>query len=383
MRFFFLACLIPLRLAAQDFSSLLARIDSIPESSRAEAVDSLMRSIAALPFVEGDTLAHFLYRGDASTVFLAGDMNGWNVSADPLARVSTTDLWHRARTFESDARLDYKFVLDGSRWILDPKNPFQAIGGFGPNSELRMPRYLPPPEIDPDPSLPHGSMFDTTIASAALNNSRAVRIYLPAGYDTSARTYPLVLFHDGLEYLTLAAARNVLDRLISGRRIEPLIAIFVPPVDRNAEYAGDRAGAFGDFIAHEMLGWVDRRFRTLRDARRRAVIGASNGGNAALRLGLTYPDLFGNLAAQSSNVTAEVSEGYRAAPKRAQKFYLDLGTYDLPMLIPLVRDFIAILHERGYDVIYREYHEGHSWGSWRAHLDDALVYFFPYGKTGG
>ena len=27
--------------------------------------------------------------------------------------------------------------------------------------------------------------------------------------------------------------------------------------------------------------------------------------------------------------------------------------------------------------MWMEWHEGHSWGSWRAHLDDALEFFFP------
>jgi enterochelin esterase-like enzyme len=63
------------------------------------------------------------------------------------------------------------------------------------------------------------------------------------------------------------------------------------------------------------------------------------------------------------------------------KLYLDLGTYDIPMLIPLVRDFIPILQAGGYTYRYQEYHEGHSWGSWRTHIDDALEMFFPAGQS--
>jgi enterochelin esterase family protein len=31
----------------------------------------------------------------------------------------------------------------------------------------------------------------------------------------------------------------------------------------------------------------------------------------------------------------------------------------------------------GYDVYWNEWHEAHSWGNWRAHLDNTLKYFFP------
>ena len=54
--------------------------------------------------------------------------------------------------------------------------------------------------------------------------------------------YPLILFHDGLEYITLARADRVLDYLIAHGRIHPVIAVFVPPVSRTSEYAGDLRG---------------------------------------------------------------------------------------------------------------------------------------------
>jgi enterochelin esterase family protein len=35
------------------------------------------------------------------------------------------------------------------------------------------------------------------------------------------------------------------------------------------------------------------------------------------------------------------------------------------------------LLDKGCEVSWRQWHEGHSWGSWRAHLDITLEYFFP------
>ena len=39
-----------------------------------------------------------------------------------------------------------------------------------------------------------------------------------------------------------------------------------------------------------------------------------------------------------------------------------------------VRD---LLLEKGYDLVYAEYPEGHSWGNWKAHIDDILLTFWP------
>jgi enterochelin esterase-like enzyme len=34
------------------------------------------------------------------------------------------------------------------------------------------------------------------------------------------------------------------------------------------------------------------------------------------------------------------------------------------------------LAEKGYDFVYKEYPEGHTWGNWRRHLIDALIHFY-------
>jgi hypothetical protein len=34
------------------------------------------------------------------------------------------------------------------------------------------------------------------------------------------------------------------------------------------------------------------------------------------------------------------------------------------------------LEDKGYDLVYLEAPEGHSWGQWRSQIDDLLVYFF-------
>ena len=38
------------------------------------------------------------------------------------------------------------------------------------------------------------------------------------------------------------------------------------------------------------------------------------------------------------------------------------------------------LEDKGYDLLYLEVPEGHSWGQWRSQIDDLLVTFF--GATG-
>jgi len=372
-----LVLVIPFAARAQTFQDFINRVNAVPDSERTAIVDSFMNAAGNLPLRERDTACHFIYRGGASSVNVPGDANGWNASSFPMSRLSTTDLWYCTRVFESDARLDYKFVINGSNWILDPRNPYTVNGGFGPNSELRMPAYVPAPEIQYYTNIPHGTLRDTTYYSINLGNSRTIRIYTPPGYESSSDSFGVILFHDGLEYVTLAQANNVIDYLIWQNRIKPVIAIFVPPVNRVAEYRTTQINQFSSFITNEIIPYVDSRFRTRRSPAQRAVLGASDGGNITLWLGLYYSNVFGNVAAQSSNIVSTISSGFQNGPMLNLKLYLDLGTYDIAQLIPLVRSFIPILQSRSYVYQYREYREGHSWGNWRAHVDNALEMFFP------
>ncbi len=370
---------------AETFQAFIARVEAAAPAQQQLLADSFYTAHPRLPFCETDTTAHFIYRGSAVSVHLAGDATEWSPAQAPLRRIGSTTLWFLSATYEADARLDYKFVINGTSWILDPRNPHTCTGGYGPNSELRMPRYEPTQGTVYNPAIPHGAIRDTLITSTILNNARHIRIYTPPDYEQTADDYPVVLFHDGLQYLSLGSANHILDHLIAEQRIPALIAVFVPPIndaERAAEYAGARSALFTGFIADEVMGYIDRRYRTRKDPQSRGMVGASNGGNIALLTGFTRPEVFGLIAAHSSNVESSLFDAWQAAGKKSLRLYLDLGTYDLAVLRQRVGRFIPLLAEKGYDYHYQEVAEGHSWGNWKGHLDDALTFLFPMETQG-
>ncbi len=361
----------------QTFAQLLDRLNSLPVSERQAVADSFMNAGNSFPFVEYDTLVHFIYNSPAQSAAMAGDATGWNPDA-LFTNVSGSNFRYFTTTYERDARLDYKFVINGSDWILDPKNPYTCAGGFGPNSELRMPGYNFPPEIAYYNTIPHGILKDTIFQSTILGNSRKVRVYLPPGYPAGSDEYPVMLFHDGLDYITLCKANNILDYLISEHMMAPVIGIFVPPVDRAAEYAGNKIDPFTEFITNELMPVMDNRYKTSKDPAKRAMAGASDGGNISLYIGMKHPEQFGKIAAQSSDVIPAISETFSGGPKLNLSLYIDIGIYDIAMLIPMVHGLRDILEAKGYPYQYREWHEGHSWGNWRGHLRLPLMQFFPW-----
>jgi enterochelin esterase-like enzyme len=377
--FLFLIWLCSVAVHAQGVEAFLRRVhDARDAGARTALVDSLLGAVRSFPLFENDTTAVLLWVGEADTVRVAGEMNGWDGTAWSLTRVPGTTLWYRTLHAEADARIEYKLVADGV-WMLDPRNPHTCTGGFGPNSELRMPRYAAPGFVPLDASVPRGRLIDTVVTSHALGNSRTVQVYLPAGFATMTARCAIVVVHDGSDYVTMAQMPTVLDALIHSGRVQPLIAVFIPPVDRTAEYSGARRDAFTAFVADTLLPAVERRHGGVRTAAERLVLGASNGGNSALYMAAMRPDIFANVAAQSSNVIPELMTRMDVTPPLPLRVHLDIGTYDIPVLQPLVRGLARVLAARGYVHRFREHHEGHSWCSWRALLGDILAWYFPAG----
>jgi len=363
---------------AGNFEQFIYYVNLLPLNERQVKVDSFMNANPILPYIQDDTAVFFIYLGNAQSLGIAGDFTGWTPSM-PMTGVNGTNFFYSSAHFEADARLEYKFVIDGN-WILDPKNLHTFTGGTGVNSEFKMPAYVVPPEISFYSNIPHGIIRDTSFYSNNLNNTRPVKIYLPPGY-TVQKQYPVIVFHDGIEYVTLANIVNILDYLIAHHEIEPVIGVFVPPVDRENEYSGTKKDAYTAFIVKELMPFIDQKFSTSKDVRKRATFGISAGGNIALYLGMKHPEAFGKIAAQSSNVQTDISRKFKDSAKMNLELYMDLGKYDIPVLIPLVNNFIRILQNKNYVYQFKQWHEGHSWGNWEAHMGLALRQFFPPGGS--
>ena len=66
----------------------------------------------------------------ASRVTLVGDFNNWDPGATPLVQVATTGKW-RAVLPLPPGRYEYTFLIDGSRWVLDPGVPQSTGDDYG------------------------------------------------------------------------------------------------------------------------------------------------------------------------------------------------------------------------------------------------------------
>ncbi len=367
-----------------SFHSFLDSISEITDPAiKIELIDTLMNQLGSdkIPYIEGDT-ANFIYNGSANSVWIAGDFNGWGNDMWKCQRIEDTDFFYYSQILKQTARLDYKFVLNETNWILDPRNPNQVSGGFGPNSELAMPGYIQPWEIEKYEGVAQGTFESFSLASPEVGRTYNIQVYLPPNYDESgAQNYPVAYVHDGGEYISLGSMGNVIDNLLDDGSIDPIIAVFISPISRNNEYAEDNRFNFAQYIVETVVPLIDSSYNTLAHRKFRLTMGASFGANISGLISFTYPKVFANSGWHSPALwpnDGEVALLY-LGEKKDVNIYFNYGTYE--NLGVNWEEFRSALDIHGYEYDWQNYYEGHSWGLWRATTDDILMYFFPAGSS--
>ncbi len=243
----------------------------------AGAVDAFVGG-HAFPLVEPGW-ATFAFRGEAGQV----DMLRWiHGGADRrgFERVPGTDLWLLRLAVEDAGRFEYKLAVahDGrEEWILDQLNPARAEDPFGQNSVARTLGYAQP-EWSAPRGAPAGRIEEMAVESRAFGEWRFARLYLPAGHDPE-RAYPLVVIHDGDDFMTYTDLPVVLDNLIDAGDIPPVVAALVQTRDRPGEYARGRRHA--RYLVQELLPAVAARVRVSVDPADRVLLGEPRGRRLA------------------------------------------------------------------------------------------------------
>jgi enterochelin esterase-like enzyme len=238
-----------------------------------------------------------------------------------------------------------------------------------------------------------GQLVELELRSRAQDRDNRVTLYLPAAFSLTAR-YPLLVVHDGGDYLGYASMKAVLDNLIAAGEVAPLMAAFIYPGQRQVEYTDDARHAA--WIARELVPQLETRYPLEARASGRCLMGASFGAVASLATSVRYPQAFSALLLQSgsfvySDPAVNHGEGpsfvpviafmdsYRADPVRvADRCYISCGAHE--DLIHANRGMLPVFQQTGMAINYVESPAGHSWDAWRDQLRDALGWIFPVGR---
>lgn len=370
-------------------SIALDRLLSAPGGLEPAAIDDFL-AVYGSPQLDGTTVT-FFWRGKADGVRLKHFVYGLP-TAQRFVRLEDTDLWWYALEVPNGSRFEYKIEVErgGRRTLVrDPLNPRTARDPFGSNSVCATPGYETPEWSFPDPEARAGSLEAVDVPSALHGEPQRVVLYRPARMRPTRR-YRLLVVFDGEDYLRYAGLQAVLDNLIQRAELPPLIVACTQSPDRMLDYTANPGHA--DWVAKELLPWLDAHLPLRQRAAERGLMGASLGAVAALYAASRHPGAVGRLLLQSGSFAfsdygevpdhprmrpvVEFVNGLRATPTRvAEKVFLSCGVFE--SLIYHNRTLAPRLTDAGADVRFVEVRDGHNWEAWRDRLRGGLTWLFP------
>lgn len=283
---------------------------------------------------------------------------------------------------------------------------FVGVGGVGLYGYLDnywIYRGFAPP-LDPRYVIVRGTALSLAVNSPALGGRRQqLIVYLPPGYRSHPRRrYPVLYLLHGepgrpAAFLDTVRLGVVEDELMVLRRGEPLILV-MPFGSTGAftdkEWANGIAPHEGweTFVARDVVGFVDRRFRTVRAQWARGIGGLSEGGYGAINIAIHHPREFGLVESWSGYESADRIRsifGDRPALLRANSplltlpeaapalrahgvfFWVYTGRDD-----PLRRENVAFAHLLGRLHVAHHFsvlNGGHNWALWRGSAANAYL----------
>lgn len=250
----------------------------------------------------------------------------------------------------------------------------------------------------------HGTAGRFYVVSPAIGGRRQpVDVYLPPGYRTHPhRRYPVAYLLHGFPgrpgaFLSTVRMGVVEDELVALHRVRPVILVM--PFGSTGsftdkEWANGIGGNEGweTFVARDVVRAVDARYRTIPSSTGRALVGLSEGGYAALNIGIHHPHEFRVLESWSGYQRADdiaAIFGHRASLLRRNSPLLALR--DAAPVLRRAKTYVWFYS--GTDDRYRRQNAafaaeltrlhlahrfflvrgGHNWALWRGNAARALL----------
>jgi enterochelin esterase family protein len=360
------------------------------EGNSPEAIDQLLRE-QRIPLVEGTTCT-FLWRGEADSVAIEHRMLEVPMPL-PLRRLKGTDLWYASVELPRGARIQYRILVrrgEHTESIDDPLNPRVVGDAIGSQSVLEADGYVTPDWTYPDPAAVSGELVDLRIPSRALRREAHVTLYIPSRMRRDRRM-PLLVVHDGGDFLHYSSMATVLDNLMHRRLMADCVVAFTHPGDRLREYSA--TAAHSRFLTSELVPQVEGSLQLRGDPRGRVLMGASFGGVAALSAAVRSPGFYGALLLESPSLrfteatppgtfgevfapVVRFVNSVRARPKKVtDRIFLTYGAFE-PLAVP-DRAMVEVLERMCDELRVVEALDGHNWINWRDRLLDGLGWLFP------
>ena len=172
-----------------------------------------------------------------------------------------------------------------------------------------------------------------SMTSKILKIDRKYAIYLPADYETSDRSYPvLYLLHgagdDQTGWIQFGEVKSITDKAILDGKCTAMIIVMPDGNTGQRGYFNSPKGDWNyeDFFFTEFMPYIEKTYRIRAEKRYRAISGLSMGGGGTFMYALHHPELFSSACPLSASVGALTLE---EASTRLKKQYPDITDADI------------------------------------------------------
>ncbi|MDQ6763206.1 MAG: alpha/beta hydrolase-fold protein, partial [Bacteroidota bacterium] len=241
------------------------------------------------------------------TIFVAGNFNNWDPGNKDDALVEGKDGTASITLSLPPGNYEYKFTRGD--WT---KAETDVAGNGLPNRTLHVDgdkivhaeipawsdEFVQHP-VQPKHTLSKNvKVMDTAFYIPQLGRSRRIWLYLPPGYFTSNKKYPVLYMHDGQNLFDEATSYagewgvdDFLDSMFSsGKKEVIVVGIDNGLQKRMNEYNPYSYGKFGtgegdqyvDFLVKDLKPYIDKHYRTLANKKNTYIAGSSMGGLISL-----------------------------------------------------------------------------------------------------
>ena len=285
------------------------------------------------------------------TIYITGNFNGWNPK-DENYRLQKDAIGSFFIEWQNVEPASYEFKFTRGSW--DTGETYSK----GDELSNRVVNIQPGTEYNfviagwkdgfkqkPKPSTASAqvTILDTDFPLPQLGRTRRIWVYLPKGYETSRKKYPVLYMHDGQNLFDNATAFagewGVDEMMDSIKNACIIVGIDNGGVKRMNEYNPNNTKQFGkgegkaylSFIVDNLKPVIDKKYRTLKDREHTYMAGSSMGGLITFYAGLYYPNTFAVLGVFSPSfwITPQIKTQVKQLAKKTthgtQKYYFYAG----------------------------------------------------------
>ncbi|MCW3087582.1 MAG: alpha-dextrin endo,6-alpha-glucosidase, partial [Sediminibacterium sp.] len=212
---------------------------------------------------------------------------------------------------------------------------------------------------------PQVRIMDTAFRIPQLNRTRKIWLYLPKGYATSSKIYPVLYMHDGQNLFNEQTAPygewgvdECLDSLQQKLGKECIVVGIdnggtrrmteYNPYD-HPEYGKGEGKQYVEFLVNTLKPYIDSKFRTKKGPENTFIAGSSMGGLISFYAILRYPKVFGAAGVFSPSFWTSqqiFTDAENFTTDVTPRFYMYAGKLEQANMVPDNEKMAGILQKK-------------------------------------